>query len=322
MMDAKDRDLLVEIAVMYYLENKTQSEISKALYISRPKISRLLKKAREMNIVDIKINYDSDDINRVAKQIQHRFGVENVIIVKTLSTEEETIKEIGKAAANELKFHLHDGIRVGMSWGRTVKAMVAAFKPKILKDIKIVELFGAVEYGDDSQEYQSIGYDFSKKINGTYYSLPSPLYINDTNTRNILLENPIIRNTLNMIDNCDFLITSIGVVNSDSPQRIWDAHVDPQSREELMNLGAEGYLCAHFFDHDGTFIEHPINHNIIGIKTDIIRKKKIFLIAGGTNKCRAIHSILKGGYINTLVSDDKTLKQILANDKKTRGDFL
>lgn len=322
MNDTKDRDLLVEIAVMYYLENKTQTEISKELFMSRPKVSRLLQKARDLNIVDIKINFDSDDINRVAKQIQHRFGVENVVIVKTLSTESETIKEIGKAAANELKYHLKDGSNIGMSWGRTVKAMVDAFKPKNLKDIKIVELFGAVEYTDESQEFLSIGYEFSQKVNGSFYSLPSPLYINDTKTRNILLENPIIKNTLNMIDACDFLVTSIGVVNSQLPQRIWDAHVDPKSREELLELGAQGYLCAHFFDNHGHFINHSINDNIIGIKTESIRKNKIILMAGGLTKRQAIYSILKGGYINTIISDDKTLKKILEEDKKLRGDFL
>lgn len=322
MMDTKDRDLLVEIAVMYYLEGKTQTEISQELFMSRPKVSRLLQKARDLNIVDIKINYESDDINRIAKQIQHRFGVENVVIVKTLSTEEETIKEIGKAAANELKYHIKDGVKIGMSWGRTVKAMVDSFKPKNLKDIKIIELFGAVEYGDDSQEFLSIGYEFSQKVNGTFYSLPSPLYINDTKTRNILLDNPIIRNTVNMIDACDFIVTSIGVVNTTLPQRIWDAHVDPKSRKELLAKGAEGYLCAHFFNQDGQFIKHPINDNIIGIKTESIRKNKIILIAGGMVKCQAIYSILKGGYINTIVSDDKTLKKILENDKLKRGEFL
>ena len=55
-MDTKNRDLLVEIAVMYYLEDKTQTEIAKEMFMSRPKVSRLLKKARELDIVDIKIN--------------------------------------------------------------------------------------------------------------------------------------------------------------------------------------------------------------------------------------------------------------------------
>lgn len=321
-MDSKDRNLLVEIAVMYYLEGKTQTEISKEMYMSRPKVSRLLKKARDLNVVDIKINYDSDDLNRLKKQVQHRFGIESVVIVKTLSNENETIKEIGKAAASELKFHLRDDIKVGMSWGRTVRAMVSAFKEKKLKDIKVIELFGAVEYGEDTQEFLSIGYEFSKKVNGTFYPLPAPLYISDPKTRNILLENPIINNTLQMIDECDLIITSLGVVNSSYPQRIWDAHVDANTREELIKQGVEGYLCAHFFDQDGQFIEHEINDQIIGIKTKSIKKNKIMLVAGGKSKWKAIYSILKGGYVNTLVADDKTLKTIIETDKKLRGEYL
>jgi DNA-binding transcriptional regulator LsrR (DeoR family) len=321
MLDTKDRDLLVEISVMYYLEGKTQTEISKELYMSRPKVSRLLKKARELNIVDIKINYESDDINRITKQVQQRFGVENVVVVKTLSNEDDTIKEIGRAAANELKYFLKDGTKIGMSWGRTVRAMVDAFKAKSLKNMKIIELFGAVEYGEESQEFLSIGYEFSQKVNGTFFSLPSPLYINDITTRNILLDNPIIKNTLKMIDECDLIVTSLGVVNTELPQRIWDAHIDDTTRKELLDKGAQGYLCAHFFNDKGQFIDHAINDNIIGIKTNTIRNQTIMLVAGGESKCKAIHSILRGGYINTLVSDDKTLKQILTHDKKLRGEY-
>ena len=322
MMDSKDRNLLVEIAVMYYLENKTQTEISKELFMSRPKVSRLLKRARDLNIVDIKINYESDDFNRIIKQVQHRFNIENVIVVKTLSDELETIKQIGKAAANELKFHLTDNIKIGMSWGRTVSSMVSAFKEKNLKNIKVIELFGAVEYGEDTQEFLSIGYEFSQKVNGTFFPLPAPLYISDNSTRNMLLKNPIINNTLRMIDECDLIITSIGVVNSNHPQRIWDAHVDEKTREELVQQGVEGYLCAHFFDQDGNFIQHPINDQIIGIKTESIKRNKIMLVAGGMTKCKALYAILKGGYVNTLVSDDATLKKILDADRKIRGEFI
>lgn len=321
-MDSRDRDLLVEIAVMYYLEGKTQTEISKEMFMSRPKVSRMLKKARDLNIVDIKINYESDDLNRVVKQIQHRFGVENVIIVKTLSDENDTNKEIGRAAANELKYHLYDNIKIGMSWGRTVSSMVSAFKPKTLKNIKVIELFGAVEYGEDSQEFLSIGYEFSQKINGTFFPLPAPLYIKDDQTRNNLLENPIINNTLQMIDECDLILTSLGAVGEQTSTRIWNAHVDKETQNELLERGAEGFICAHFFDQDGRFIKHTINDQIIGIKTDSIKQKKIMLVAGGMSKCKAIYAILKGGYVNTLVSDDLTLKRILEVDKKLRGEYL
>ena len=46
------------------------------------------------------------------------------------------------------------------------------------------------------------------------------------------------------------------------------------------------------------------------------------LVAGGVTKCKALYAILKGGYVNTLVSDDLTLKKILEADKKLRGEFL
>lgn len=320
-MDSRDRDLLVEVAVMYYLEGKTQTEISKEMFMSRPKVSRMLKRARDLNIVDIKINYESDDFNRVIKQIQHRFGVENVVVVKTLSDEMDTIDEIGKAAASELKYHLHDGIKIGMSWGRTVSSMVSSFKPKNLKNIKVVELFGAVEYGEDSHEFLSIGFEFSQKINATYFPLPAPLYIEDPLARKHLQKNPIISNTLKMIEECDLIITSLGVVGSKHPQRIWDAHVDSIRRKELINKGAEGYLCAHFFDQDGNFIQHPINNHIIGIDQKTIGEKKLMLVAGGQTKCKAIYAVLKGGYVNTLVSDDLTLKRIIEVDKKIRGEL-
>ena len=322
MTDFKDRNLLVDVAVMYYLEGKTQTEISKEMYMSRPKVSRLLKKARKLNVVDIKINYESDDFNRLIKQVQSRFGIENVVIVKTLSSEDETIKEIGRAAANELKFHLRDDIKIGMSWGRTVASLVSAFKEKNLNNIKVVELFGAVEYGEFNHEFLSIGYEFSKKVHGTYFPLPSPLYIKDANARTTLIETPIINKTLKMIDECDLIITSLGIVDSDASQRIWDAHIDPKTREELLDKGAKGYLCAHFFNQDGEFIDHDINNQIVGIETESIKDSNIMLVAGSMRKCKAIYAILKGGYVNTLVSDDLTLKKIIETDNKLRGDLL
>jgi DNA-binding transcriptional regulator LsrR (DeoR family) len=311
MINVKDRNLLVDVAVMYYLENKTQSEISKELYISRPTVSRLLKKARDMNIVDIRINYESDEINRIKKQLKHRFNIENVIVVKSLKTEKNTIKEIGKAAANELNYILEDNLKIGMSWGRTVKAMVDAYKPKQFNNIKVIELFGAVEYTKHSEEFLSTGYDFSRKIGGIFFPLPSPLYIKDKSVRDSLVKSPIVGKTLDMIEESDLIISSIGIVNSTSPQRIWDAHVDDETKKELVNMGAVGYFCAHFFDYDGNFICHPINENIVGIKTETIKNKKIMLVAGGLQKAKAIHAILKSGNISILVSDDLTLKKVL-----------
>ena len=48
-----DTNLLTEIAILYYQHNTTQEEISKKFGISRAKVSRLLRRAREEGIVEI-----------------------------------------------------------------------------------------------------------------------------------------------------------------------------------------------------------------------------------------------------------------------------
>lgn len=315
-----ETDILVEVAVMYYLEGKTQAQISKELYMSRPKISRLLQKARDHHIVDIKINYDSDAFLRLKRAFTHRFNVENVVVVKTLKSENDTITELGKAAASELKYHLKNDMIIGMSWGRTVKRMVDAFKPKPFKNISVVELFGAVNYRDERPEMMSIGYDFSHKVNGTFFPLPAPVYIHNENVRNELIKSPMIRETLAKADQCDLIVTSMGVVNSRLPQKIWDTYVDEDAQKTIKEAGGVGYLLARFFNSEGQFIEHKINDNVIGIQVESIRRNKLFLVAGGTSKYKALYGFLKAGYVHTLVCDDVTMKKILSYDQHLKGE--
>jgi DNA-binding transcriptional regulator LsrR (DeoR family) len=45
----------------------------------------------------------------------------------------------------------------------------------------------------------------------------------------------------------------------------------------------------------------------------------MMLLAGGKSKCKAIYSILQGGYVNTLISDDQTMKKLLEHDNKERA---
>ena len=51
---------LVDIARQYYEEDKTQSEIAAHYKISRPMVSKLLKEAKELGIVTVRIQNPSE----------------------------------------------------------------------------------------------------------------------------------------------------------------------------------------------------------------------------------------------------------------------
>ena len=55
-------NILATVANLYYNSEMTQNEIADRLYTSRSKISRMLKEARELGIVEISIRNHGKEI--------------------------------------------------------------------------------------------------------------------------------------------------------------------------------------------------------------------------------------------------------------------
>ena len=318
---ADERKLLIDVSVKYYLDNMTQSEIAKALYLSRPKVSRLLKKAKETGVVSIDINYTSDQTEYIKDELLKRFKVKNVRMVKTQRNYTETLVEIGKYAADVVANALFDGMTIGISWGHSVRNTVWQMKNLSYEGVKIVELFGAISYEMGDTNLLSIGMNLAQKIGANFYPIPAPIFVENQEARDALVKNPIISKSLDMIENCDLILTGLGAVDAHVPQTLWDSYVSDDLKQEILKKGGVGFLCAHFFDGDGHVLDLEINENIIGIKTETIGKQKMIVVAGGERKSRAILAALRAGKIDTLVSDEDALLKVLRIDdeqKKTR----
>lgn len=318
MIDKEEYQLIVDAAVLYYLEGKIQSEIAKELYLSRPKVSRLLKKARELKIVDITINYQSDEMERLQGEVRRLFGIPNVIVVKTLTDENETLREVGKAAAKELGMVLHDDMILGISWGKHVRMTSSYLKKHNYHNMNIVELFGAISYDVEQKDMLSIGKDVAGKLNGSLFPLSAPIYIKDPLARDAIMETPLIKRTLDEIEKCDLILTGIGVVEGNSLQTLWNNYVDMDMKRKVIVNGGVGFILAHYFDENGEFLDIDVNDNIIGIKTNTITTKPIMAMASGSSKAKAIYAALKGGLLNTLVTDEDTLRLVVEIEKKKK----
>ncbi len=308
----EEQRLLIDVAEMYYLEDKTQSEIAKSLYLSRPKVSRLLKKAREQKIVEITIHYREDPFQKLSRHLRQSFSVDKVVITKSYDDEERTIRDCGKAAAAELAKILKDGMVLGISWGRNIKAMAKYTQKSNFRDIKVVELFGDIQSGSDSDDVRHAGLLLAQNLDAELYGLHCPLYINDNKARDAIKNTPIVRNTLNMIRNCDVIISGIGHIGNATSLAIWDNYIDPDIQSQIIRANGVGFLCAHFFDQNGEFLDLPINREVIGIDIETIKNKKNILVAAGRHKTRAISALLRAGHVNTLVTDQINAEKILS----------
>src|SRR3989442_5997567 len=131
-----ETDLLVRASRLYYLEERGQAEIARLLRISRPGVSRLLKRARAARIVEIRV--------REGVGGEDWSGLERRLGVKELHVAPETgIEAVGRLGAQFLERTVRRCGGVGLDGGTALSALVQAVKPPRPPAPEIVPLGGA-----------------------------------------------------------------------------------------------------------------------------------------------------------------------------------
>src|SRR5579863_4958077 len=119
----RDIELMTRVASQYYLEGMTQEAVARSLRLSRPKVGRLLDRARSVGIVEITVNVHPDIGLKVEGALAAEFGLDQVILVNDQTDEAAQRASVARAAAAFLKRQLSDGDVVAVGMGRNVGAV-------------------------------------------------------------------------------------------------------------------------------------------------------------------------------------------------------
>ncbi len=74
-------NMLATVANLYYNSELTQNEIAARMFTSRSKISRMLKEARELGIVEINIREPWERSLDLEQEIKSIYNVKNIRVV-------------------------------------------------------------------------------------------------------------------------------------------------------------------------------------------------------------------------------------------------
>ncbi len=208
---SKDRQsLLADIAEMYFLEGKTQSEIAAVVGVTRSNISRMLTEARNTGIVLIQINRPLKENHQLSQQLIDRFGLINARVV-SLSQSTNPLSPLGKAAGIELISHLRQGWIIGTSWGTAISATVEEIdKFTSIHGIKVVQLLGAQGARIEQYDAHSIVRRLADKLDAEGVYLNAPFLVEDQTTASSLLSNKSISDTLNIGKNANIALLGVG----------------------------------------------------------------------------------------------------------------
>ena len=307
--------LIARVARMYYLENQTQSTIARQLSLSQASVSRLLKRARDEQIVHVSVDVPRGTYPDLEDKIRGLYGIEEAIVADCMEDREEQIlSSIGDAAAHFLESTMRDGEVIGISsWSQTLLRMVDKIHPmKRVAASKVVQTLGGMGNPGMEMHATQLTTRLSRLAQAEPILLPAPGVAASTAGRLVLVSDPFVRSAMDQFRNITLALLGIGSVK---PSELLARSGNVFTREELdavAQMGAVGDISLRFFNANGEAVIAPLDERVIGMSLEEIRKvPKVVALAGGERKIAAIRGALLGKLIDVLITDRFTAVKLL-----------
>lgn len=303
--------IMIKVCQMYYIGGLSQKEISDQLGISRSQISRILTSANENNIVSVKINNPFEDETRIEKELVSRYKIRDALVLRLNSVAEKArLDEFGKMTADYLNALISDNSRIGVMSGQTISQLVHNITHISHRGLEIVPLMGGLGFENSGLHANSIAQRFAEISGGKNYVLNAPVIVQSRQSKEILLQEPEIASVLELGKHCDLTIVGIGQINDASTTAIAGKWTESDIAE-LQKAGAAASVCNSFLGKDGEIIHVEIGDRTIGQTLETISTSQTIGVAYGSGKVDAIRATILSGYLDVLITDIETAKEIL-----------
>ena len=311
-MDTEQRKLLYKLAVAYYEDGLTQKQIGKRFGVSRIKVSRLLRQARQQKIVNIHIT-PVDDVNiDLERALCQKYGLDEVIAVPVKNGQAvDFYHELGVAAADTLQRSLQNKEVIAITWGRTLKAVVNNLPVMTKPEIQVVQALGGINSPDVEINGSELARKLAQIIGARPILLSSPGLVASREIRDALVKDPQISRVIDLAAKADIALVGVGALNPESLARRYNI-ISRDDYERLCAKDVIGDIGLRYYNSQGEQVDDELHDRTIGLDLNQLRKvKRVIGVTGGSDKIESIRAALKGKLINVLITDDNTGKALV-----------
>ncbi|MBE1275276.1 sugar-binding transcriptional regulator [Enterovibrio baiacu] len=299
-----DTNLLTEIAILYYQQNATQEEISKKFGISRAKVSRLLRRAREEGIVEISVKFHPVHSAQLEQRLMACFSLKRALIALDQPSVQEQRTQVATLVSSFIDGNLQDGMVVAVGQGQNVAAV--ADHPGIVshRNARFVCAIGGTHRSGDIINADHICRRLAKKFGGSSETLYAPAYVDTPEIRDVFLNHPNINETLNQARKAEFALVGIGDMDENSHMVKLGCFSAKEFVEARVNDGIVGDIGGFdFFKLDGSRANTLMRDRVVGLEmSDLTRIPNVIAMASESRKALSILGALKTGTIDVLAT--------------------
>lgn len=309
--DYFDQRRLAKVAEMYYLEHLSQQEISKRFGISRPHVSRLLKRAREEGIVTITIKSLYSHCLRLEEDLKQNAKLMDCCVIP--ATQKDIKKSVGEAAADYLDKTIHKVNSIGVAWGTTLLHFASSVRKRFMPRAEVLPLVGGLSNQGMDINTNEIVRLLGNAYGCNYYTLNAPAIVESESIRDVFLSSKNICSILEKARKVDLAFVGISSMTPSSTL-VKVNYLSLSEIEQLRKNGVVGGICSRFFYENGHPYKGNIDKRIIGIDINDLKKMPlVFALAVGNEKIAGILGAIRGGYMDVLFTDEFTADSIISS---------
>ena len=313
MLDSAQHELLAKVASMYYEQEMTQNQIAASLDLSRVKIYRLLKAARETEIVRILIDWPVKRSLDLEAQLADNFGMDRALVLQTGATDSALLlRRIAQLAARYLEGVLADQTTLCICFGSTTYEVISAIRMDFQADVKVVQATGSLSHALKEFDSSALTRQLAQKLGGEAHYLSSPLLADDAQAAAVIREQAVVGLTLEQVRGADIALVGIGDLDPLTSGFVRAGVAESQLLRSYREAGAIGDMAWQIFDGAGKLFPCELNQRIIGVTLEELRAvPQTIAVAVGLSKAAAIRGALQSGAVNVLCTDEETAERIL-----------
>lgn len=313
-------DELTRIATLYYVDGLTQDELAQRFSISRATVGRMLKRAQELGIVEIRVRHHPRDTSQLEQALIQRFGIQRAIVSINHKDQDKQRELLAGLVASQLDRIITDDAIIAVGMGRNVSAISEHAISSVQRTPHFVCAIGGSYRGGETMNADHICRRLAARFGGESETLYAPALVSQADVRDQLLANDTVRQTLDKARRADIALIGVGDMNDDSNMvRMGWFRSDEIAR--LKQIGAVGDMMGYdFIDLHGRPVASDLQARVIGLTLDDLRHvPNVIAIASESTKTTAVLGALRSGVINTLATTEHIAQSVLSLDDATRN---
>lgn len=308
--------IMSRVAYQYYIEGKSRADISKSTGLSASTISRLLKRAKEDGIIEIKMGEPFLSCNRMETQLVNQYGLRRVIVVPVEAETDRNINVIKNQVALEgaryLQRIIKDGDILGMAWGGTMYNLIQYLNPCRKVDANIITMHGSIANCDSKLAVNALVKRAAMAFGGKHATISYPGLLKSPGDITAMREKNY-KDMFSLFHKITISVCGVGAAYPSQESLLFKTNYLNQTElRELREKDACCDLVLRFIDKQGRECDTSLRDRTMSIDLETYKKIPCKIIsASGSFKAKAVSSLLQGGLVNVLIIDSNMAGKLI-----------